>query len=79
MKADAYLVEQVLEKKANKEDLDKFTGSLEEIKTNKADKEKIEANNKLVKHALEEVSKDMAMKSNIKDVCKLLDLKANTK
>ena len=69
----------MLERKCNKDELELLSKTVEELQKTKADASKIENSNKLIKHALEEVSKDMAMKSNIKDVCKLLDLKANTK
>jgi len=49
------------------------------VKTDCLPKDLWDNANKQIKHALEEISKDMALKSNIKDVCKLLDLKANTK
>lgn len=72
-------MEQFLNKKANTEDLISISKKVDDAFNNILDKEKFDTNAKQVRHALEEVSKDMAMKSNIKDVCKLLDLKANIK
>jgi len=78
-KADAFLVEQFLERKADKIQFESIQTGLEQIKSQLVLREQYEQVNKQVRHALEEISKDMALKSNIKDVCKLLDLKANTK
>jgi len=68
-----------LDRKADKEELESFKNGFEQIKSKSITNEQFEQVNKQVRHALEEISKDMSLKSNIKDVCKLLDLKANTK
>jgi len=78
-KADAYLVEQFLERKADKVDIESCKNGIEHLNTQVITNEKYEQVNNQLRHALEEISKDMSLKSNIKDVCKLLDLKANTK
>lgn len=79
LKADAELVEKVLENKLDKTEINSLSGELIKIKEIIMNRNDFDTHVKYVKHALEEISKDMALKSNIKDVCKLLDLKANTK
>jgi len=80
-KADAILVEQVLDQKATKEELGllkkEFGSRIEQVSTLKLDTDKFELHTSAIKSTLENVGKDITQKSNIKDVCKLLDLKAN--
>lgn len=75
-KADAQILEQVLEKKASKRDIELLEKKLLELP--KVDTQPIENVQVKITQALDVISKDMSAKSNIKDVCKLLDLKANS-
>jgi len=79
-KADAVLVKEVLDKKANTEDLLALKIKINDLINKKLDSfnEKFESSNNKIKQIIDNVSQEIIQKSNIKDVCKLLDLKANT-
>jgi len=78
LKADAALVESSINLKASSRDLEIMKGRVDELYKVKLDVEKYESLHKKIISGFEEMSKDIGLKSNIKDVCKLLDLKANT-
>jgi len=78
LKADAMLVQEVLERKASLEDLLLLRKRVEDLSLRKLETERFESHAQAVQHSLDELSREMVQKSNIRDVCKLLDLKANT-
>jgi len=78
LKADAALVESSLNIKANTRDVEIISGRMDQLYKVKLDTEKYDTLHKKIMSGFEEMSKDIGLKSNIKDVCKLLDLKANT-
>lgn len=78
LKADAALVENSIGLKASSRDLEILKGRVDEVYKVKLDNEKYDSLHKKIMSGFEEMSKDIGLKSNIKDVCKLLDLKANT-
>lgn len=78
LKADANLVENSINLKASMRDYEILKGRVDELYKVKLDNEKYETLHKKIVAGFEEMSKDIGLKSNIKDVCKLLDLKANT-
>lgn len=78
LKADAALVESSINLKASSRDVEILKGRIDELYKVKLDHEKYESLHKKIISGFEEMSKDIGLKSNIKDVCKLLDLKANT-
>jgi len=78
LKADAALVENSINLKASSRDLEIIKGRVDELYKVKLDVENYESLHKKIIAGFEEMSKVIGLKSNIKDVCKLLDLKANT-
>lgn len=78
LKADASLVENSIHLKASSRDYEILKDRVDQLYHVKLDNEKYESLHKKIISGFEEMSKDIGLKSNIKDVCKLLDLKANT-
>ncbi|CAG9312921.1 unnamed protein product [Blepharisma stoltei] len=79
-KVDSSIFNKFLAQKAEQEEIDKIMTNLEHLqvevqrKCNSCD---LAAHVSSTKLALEEVARDMLVKSNIKDMCTLLDMKAN--
>jgi len=63
LKADAELVEKVLENKLDKSEISVITNDINKLKEIIMNKNDFDTHVKYVKHALEEISKDMALKS----------------
>jgi len=78
LKSDASLVENSIHLKASSRDYEILKDRVDQLYHVKLDNEKYESLHKKIISGFEEMSKDIGLKSNIKDVCKLLDLKANT-
>jgi len=79
LKADADLVEKVLQSKALKEEVSMIKDEIKELTDNRVERDNYDSYIKKVKNNLEDINKELSLKSNIKDVCKLMDLKANLK
>lgn len=78
-KADAILVEKHLNSKAQKNDLELMRDQMDKIYAQYVDKDVLNININQINSITDGLSKEISERSKIKDVCKLLDLKASIK
>lgn len=79
-KADAIVVNHELKKKLGSEELEEVKILIERLARdldNRVFKSEYESNSSIIKCTIDEFDKQLLLKSNIKDVCTLLDMKAN--
>jgi hypothetical protein len=80
-KVDVHSMKQNLEMKASQSEVEGLKNTLDRVYKEideKADAKDIESHIIFTKNAFEEINKELLLKTNIKDLCQLLDQKAST-